>query len=98
MSLLTSVSQLDELANGSYNEPSLVHGLLCELSLYFLQYTEGANLRHTPEALWFLFWCANTSAEMEALWGAGACGVRLARTLHVRTLACTASGSALPHQ
>jgi hypothetical protein len=35
--------------------------LLEELSLYFLMYSEGANLRHTPEALWFLFWCLRNS-------------------------------------
>ncbi len=32
---------------------------------------QGANLRHMPEAMWFLFWCANTSPAMAALWAAG---------------------------
>ena len=36
-----------------------------ELSLYFLLYTEGANLRHLPEGLWFLFWVfRNSSTRM----------------------------------
>lgn len=39
--------------------------LLEELSLYFLMYSEGANLRHTPEALWFLFWCLRNSHEKQ---------------------------------
>ena len=33
-----------------------------ELALYFLLYTEGANLRHLPEGLWFLFWVLRNSA------------------------------------
>jgi hypothetical protein len=33
--------------------------------------SEGANLRHIPELLWFLFWAANHSPAMEALWQAG---------------------------
>ena len=33
------------------------HLMLCELSLYFLIWTEAANVRHCPEAMWFLFWC-----------------------------------------
>lgn len=37
--------------------------LLEELSLYFLVYTEGANLRHTPEALWLIFWLLRNSPE-----------------------------------
>ncbi len=39
--------------------------LLEELALYFLMYSEGANLRHTPEALWFLFWCLRNSHEKQ---------------------------------
>jgi hypothetical protein len=39
--------------------------LLEELSLFFLMYSEGANLRHTPEALWFLFWCLRNSHEKQ---------------------------------
>jgi hypothetical protein len=37
--------------------------LLEELALYFLMYSESANLRHTPEALWFLFWCLRNSRD-----------------------------------
>jgi hypothetical protein len=42
---------MEEQARSAFTEPHLVHGLLCELALYFLMYTEGANLRHMPEAL-----------------------------------------------
>lgn len=35
--------------------------LLEELALYFLIYSEAANLRHMPEALWFLFWIVRNS-------------------------------------
>ncbi|PNH09352.1 hypothetical protein TSOC_004041 [Tetrabaena socialis] len=47
------------------------HGVLCELALYFLLYSEAANLRHTPELLWFLFWAAAHSPAMERLWRGG---------------------------
>ena len=40
--------------------------LLAELSLYFLIFTEAANLRHCPEALWFLFWCSSHSPAFAA--------------------------------
>jgi hypothetical protein len=39
--------------------------LLEELALYFLMYSEGANLRHTPEALWFIFWCLRNSYDRQ---------------------------------
>jgi hypothetical protein len=39
--------------------------LLEELALYFLMYSEGANLRHTAEALWFLYWCLRNSHERQ---------------------------------
>jgi len=36
-----------------------------ELALYFLLYSEAANLRHLPELLWFLFWVLrNSPAKM----------------------------------
>lgn len=35
--------------------------LLEELALYFLVYSEGANLRHTPELIWFIFWMMRNS-------------------------------------
>lgn len=40
--------------------------LLEELALYFLVYSEGANLRHMPEGLWFLFWVLRNSREKVA--------------------------------
>ncbi|PSC69540.1 Callose synthase 5 [Micractinium conductrix] len=39
--------------------------LLEELALWFLLYSEGANLRHVPEALWFLYWCLRNSHEKQ---------------------------------
>ena len=32
-----------------------------ELALYFLVYTEAANVRHCPELVWFLFWILRNS-------------------------------------
>jgi len=49
----------------------VLHGLLCELSLYLLIYTEASSLRHTPELLWFLYWCMNHSYVMHELWKSG---------------------------
>lgn len=31
---------------------------LLDLCTYFCLWTEAANVKHMPEALWFLFWCA----------------------------------------
>jgi 1,3-beta-glucan synthase len=56
----------------SYCDARIIHGMLCELALFFLIYTESANLRHTPELLWFLFWCMNHSFVMLNLWRVGA--------------------------
>lgn len=41
-----------------------------ELALYFLLYSEAANLRHTPELLWFIFWVARNSPHR---WEAVSC-------------------------
>ncbi|GLC72072.1 hypothetical protein PLESTF_001201000 [Pleodorina starrii] len=49
----------------------VVAALLAELALYFLLYSEAANLRHTPELMWFLFWAAAHSAAFERLWKDG---------------------------
>ena len=35
--------------------------LLEELALYFLIFSEAANLRHMPEALWFVYWIVRNS-------------------------------------
>ena len=32
-----------------------------ELALYFLLWSEGANLRHLPECLWFHYWILRNS-------------------------------------
>ncbi len=34
-----------------------------ELAMYFLLHSEAANLRHLPEALWFIFWCLRNSPD-----------------------------------
>ena len=34
-----------------------------ELALYFLVYTEAANIRHCPELVWFLFWILRNSTQ-----------------------------------
>jgi hypothetical protein len=38
---------------------------LYELALYYLIYGEGANLRHLPELLWFIFWICRHSKRFE---------------------------------
>ena len=52
-----------------------------ELCLYWLIYSEAANLRHTPEMLWFIFHCAQHSwqAKQASRWlmGCGATGALL---------------------
>ena len=45
------------LRNYAFNDPKAVNGLLAELSLYFLIYSEASSLRHTPELMWFIYWC-----------------------------------------
>lgn len=39
--------------------------LLEELGLWFLLYSEGANLRHVPETMWFIYWCLRNSHEKQ---------------------------------
>ncbi|KAG2482847.1 hypothetical protein HYH03_018238 [Edaphochlamys debaryana] len=46
-----------------------LHEDLGELALWWLLHTESANLRHTPEVLWFLFYCASASDEAAAMLG-----------------------------
>ncbi|GLC51113.1 hypothetical protein PLESTB_000467200 [Pleodorina starrii] len=59
------------LETSRWADGSAVNGLLSELALYFLLYSEAANLRHTPELMWFLFWAAVHSPAMERLWRGG---------------------------
>ena len=52
--------------------PEACHMLLCELALFFLIWTEAANVRHMPEAMWFLWWCcAHTVAFTELCCSSG---------------------------
>ncbi len=56
------------LASRSYTDPRCTHGLLSELSLYYLIYSECSSIRHCPELVWFLFWTLNHSPHMAELW------------------------------
>ena len=40
------------LGAGNSSVPALL-----DLCLYFCLWTEAANVKHMPEAMWFLFWC-----------------------------------------
>ncbi|KAK2080835.1 hypothetical protein QBZ16_000689 [Prototheca wickerhamii] len=65
--------RLPELRLDALRRPSPItdweYGLE-ELALYFLLYSEAANLRHTPELLWFIFWVARNSPHR---WEAVSC-------------------------
>lgn len=52
----------------SWHDTVIINGLLTELCTWMLIYTEGANLRHTTEMLWFLHWCLLHSPGLEELW------------------------------
>jgi len=74
------------LGGAAHDDPRVVAGLLSELSLFFLIYTEGAVMRHFPEGMWFFYWTAAHSPAMAALWAmgppaAGAPGTRDRRVL-----------------
>lgn len=58
----------DILDNSRFCEEQVVCGLLSELALYFLIYTEASSMRHAPELLWFLYWCLSHSDVMRDLW------------------------------
>ncbi|GLI62082.1 hypothetical protein VaNZ11_004642 [Volvox africanus] len=57
------------LSKHRFCDEAVVCGLLTELALYFLIYTESSSMRHTPELLWFLYWCMNHSYVMQDMWG-----------------------------
>ncbi|GLI69231.1 hypothetical protein VaNZ11_013721 [Volvox africanus] len=61
----------DELREKVFSEHYVINGLLCELALYFLIFTEAANLRFCSEAMWMIFWCMNHSYVMADLWNRG---------------------------
>ncbi|KAG2500440.1 hypothetical protein HYH03_002008 [Edaphochlamys debaryana] len=44
-----------------------LHEDMGDLALWWLLHTESANLRHTPEVLWFLFYCASASDQAAAV-------------------------------
>ena len=54
-----------------------------DLCLYWLLYTEAANLRHTPEMLWFIFFTAHTSWQYKQVCACTPDG-STSRYVHVR--------------
>ncbi|GAX79705.1 hypothetical protein CEUSTIGMA_g7146.t1 [Chlamydomonas eustigma] len=56
------------LQSCSWDSPEGVHGLVTELAMYFLLWSEAANLRHCPEAMWFFYHCMVMSPEADELW------------------------------
>lgn len=58
-----------EVLAREYCDPAVTLGLLAELALYFLMYSEAINLRHMPESLWFFYWLAAHAPEMQRFWG-----------------------------
>jgi hypothetical protein len=67
VSLVERLPQL-EYASMVKERPGILEWeyLLEELALYFLIYTEAANVRHCPELLWFLYWIMRNSAKRAA--------------------------------
>ena len=65
--LLERLSQL-EYTSMVKERPGILEWeyLLEELALYFLIYTEAANVRHCPELVWFLYWIMRNSAKRAA--------------------------------
>ncbi|MEW5305138.1 MAG: hypothetical protein WDW36_007699 [Sanguina aurantia] len=58
------------LKTSAPDDPRVLHGLLSQLSLYFLLHSECVTLRHTPEALCFFFWLAlNSTGWLAGQWG-----------------------------
>lgn len=64
------VAVLPRLPQLEYQDVKSVRGnvlpweyLLEELALYFLIYSESANVRHMPEALWFIYWIVRNSKK-----------------------------------
>lgn len=49
----------DVLDRSRFCDETVVCGMLTELALYYLIYTESSSMRHTPELLWFIYWCCN---------------------------------------
>ena len=49
------------LSHYSYSDTKVMNGLLSELALYFLIYTEVSSIRHCPELILLIFWCVACS-------------------------------------
>ena len=52
------------LTGNVFHDSRVVNGLLCELSLWMLIYTESCSMRHTSELMWFIYWCLSHSYIM----------------------------------
>ncbi len=50
------VCVMQVLRDFPFSDQRVIHGLLAELGLWFLIYTESSSLRHTPELMWFIYW------------------------------------------
>ncbi|KAG2442264.1 hypothetical protein HXX76_002351 [Chlamydomonas incerta] len=61
----------DDLRERVFSDHHIQNGLLAELALYFLIYTESANLKYCSEAMWFIFWTMNHSYVMADIWTRG---------------------------
>eukprot|EP00198_Chlamydomonas_reinhardtii_P003823 XP_001693159.1 1,3-beta-D-glucan synthase [Chlamydomonas reinhardtii] len=61
----------DDLRERVFSDHHIQNGLLAELALYFLIYTESANLKFCSEAMWFIFWTMNHSYVMADIWTRG---------------------------
>ncbi|KXZ43170.1 hypothetical protein GPECTOR_99g805 [Gonium pectorale] len=61
----------DELRERVFSDQHITNGLLSELALYFLIYTEAANMRYCAEGMWWIFWVMNHSYVMAEIWNEG---------------------------
>lgn len=59
------------LRSADFLDPAALNGLLSEIALYLLLYSEGSNMRHFPEGMWFFYWAMAHSPHMEAIWQGG---------------------------
>ncbi|GAX79706.1 hypothetical protein CEUSTIGMA_g7147.t1 [Chlamydomonas eustigma] len=62
-----SMKASNVLEVASWTSSAAIQVLLMELSTYFLLWSEAANLRHCPEAMWFFYHCMVMSPEADEL-------------------------------
>lgn len=56
------------LVSNVFHDSRVVNGLVSELALWFLIYTESSSMRHTSELMWFIYWCCAHSYVMAEFW------------------------------